>query len=83
MPDSTDTRDRVIRIETKLEHLSDLVEKNSVLLKTLNEASLRQNGGVAAFGYAIDAIKLVGSGGAGAAILAGLQHWLPIMSKAG
>lgn len=72
MPDTSDTRDRVIRLETKLDHLSNMVAKNSEILATLHEANLRQAGAVGFAKYALEAGKLLGSGSAGAAIL----HWL-------
>jgi hypothetical protein len=72
VPDTSDTRDRVIRLETKLDHLSDMVEKNSKILGELYEERMRQAGAVGFAKYAIEAGKLLGSGSAGAAIL----HWL-------
>jgi len=75
MPD-IDTRDRVIRLETKIEHLIDMVEKNSTRIEAMHERHLLQDGAVGFAKHAVEYAKLLGSGSAGAGVLAFLQHWM-------
>ena len=77
MPESIlqDTRDKVIALSARFEHLEEMVEKNSGILKDLHEASLKAQGGWLAGKAAVGAAKMLGSGSIGAGLLAVLQHW--------
>ena len=75
---SDDTRDRLIALEVEVKHLVGMVEKNSGILTDLHEAHLRAKGGWAAGKAIAGAVKMLGSGGAGAGVLAALQHWFAV-----
>jgi hypothetical protein len=77
MPESLlhDTRDKVIALSERFNHLEEMVAKNSGILKELHESSLKAQGGWIAGKFALGAAKMLGSGGAGAAILAAVQSW--------
>ena len=70
-----DTRDRLIALEVGVKHLVGLVEKNSSILSDLHGAHLRAQGGWLAGKVMLGSMKMLGSGGAGAGLLAVLQHW--------
>jgi len=76
MPIPNDTRDRLIALEVEVKHLIQMVEKNSGILADLHEAHQKAQGGFAAASWALSAGKMLGSGGAGAALLAALQIWV-------
>ena len=74
MPD-TDTRDRVIRLETRLEHVVDMVEKNSDILATIHKAHLRQEGGFSLAKILLGGAKTLSTGSVGAGMMWLIQHF--------
>ncbi len=79
MPD--DTRDRLIALEVEVKHLVGLVEKNSSILADLHGEYLKAQGGWLAGKLMMGSMKMLGSGGAGAGLLAVLQHWTAVPMK--
>jgi len=79
MPD--DTRDWLIALEVEVTHLVGLVEKNSSILADLHGAHLKAQGGWLAGKLMMGSMKMLGSGSAGAGVLAVLQHWAAVPMK--
>ena len=75
---SDDTRERLASLEVEVRYLTKMVETNSGILKDLHEAHLQAKGGWAAGKAIAGAVKMLGSGGAGAGVLAALQHWFAV-----
>src|SRR5215211_291056 len=76
MPD--DTRDRLTALEVEVKHLVGMVEKNSSILADLHGAHLKAQGGWLVGKLMMGSMKMLGSGGAGAGLLAVLQHWAAV-----
>jgi len=76
MPD--DTRDRLIALKVEVKHLVGMVEKISGILADLHGAHLKAQGGWLVGKLLMGSMKMLGSGGAGAGLLAVLQHWTAI-----
>jgi len=79
MPD--DTRDRLIALEVEVKHLVGMVVKISSILADLHGAHLKAQGGWLAGKLMMGSMKMLGSGGAGAGLLAMLQHWAAVPMK--
>ena len=72
---SDDIRDRLIALEVEVKHLVGLVEKNSGILADVHGEYLKAQGGWLAGKLMMVSMKMLGSGGASAGLLAVLQHW--------
>jgi hypothetical protein len=75
MPDSQDTRDRVIALQTQMNHLVEMVQKNSGILAMLHEEHLREQGANRFARVMLGASRHLSSGGAGAGLLYALLHF--------
>jgi hypothetical protein len=79
MPD--DTRDRLIALEVEVKHLVGMVEKISGILADLHGAHLKAQKGWLVGKLMLGSMKMLGSRGAGAGLLAMLQHWAAVPMK--
>jgi hypothetical protein len=73
--DVRDTRDRVIRLETKVEHLVNMVERNSELIGEMHDLQQKAQGGLTVGKAILTAAKHVGFGSAGAGLIWVVQHF--------
>jgi hypothetical protein len=78
MPETTDTRDRLIALEVEVRHLVDMVKRNSTILDELRELQQQAKGGFSLGRAALGVARGVGSGGVGAGLLWLGQHFAKV-----
>ena len=72
-----DTRDRVVALGVRFDHLEAIVEKNSRILAEIRDLQEQAKGGARLGRFLWDGGKLVAAAVGGSGAFAAVQHWLP------